>query len=434
MPIYRRLIKVAVLWTLGIVVSNHAAVCNPAIGQGVLLPAGGAVNRGMAGATTGTAIESIGSMIWNPATISQLPCDELAFGFEVLYSNYELSSTFPAVGSGSSDAENGASPVPTIAWVHQTRNPNVKFGIGIAGVAGFSSNFRADLSNPILGQPLSAGGTGVGGVKSEACFYQLNPNFALQLTDRLSIAAGPVVGLGKVTLDENSLVAANGDGSYPRGDGTRYHWGLGAQIGFHYLHNACWEFGANIKSPTWYEDFRYFGEDENGAPRTDKVDVDLPMIVSGGLGYKGFEYVLLTLDVRYVGYNWTEGFGDPATYQANGAANGLGWKDVCSVSTGAQFQLTPNLISRVGYYYSTDLFDDDATFFNVSSPLNFQHMVAVGGSYALNANASLSAAYNYMFDFGSTGPYIVPGATIPGSSVTTELDVHFAVVGLNVRY
>ncbi len=428
MPRHSKFWKVAVLWALGILVTGHAN------GQGVLLPAAGAVNRGMAGATTGTAIESIGSMIWNPATISQLPCNELAFGFEVLYSNYELSSTFPGVGSGSSDAENGAAPVPTIAWVHQTKNPYLKFGVGIAGVAGFSANLRGDLSNPILAQPLATGGTGVGGIKSDAQFFQLNPNFAVQLTDRLSIAAGPVVGLGKVTLDENPLVPANVDGTYPRGDGTRYHWGLGAQIGFHYLHNACWEFGANIKSPTWYEDFRYFSEDETGAPRTDKVDVDLPMIVSGGLGYKGFQHILLTLDVRYVGYNSAEGFGDSATYQVNGAANGLGWKDVSSISTGAQFQLTPNLITRVGYYYSTDLFDEDATFFNISSPLNFQHMVTMGGSYALNMNASISAAYNYMFDFGSTGPYDLPIGTIAGSSVTTEIDVHFAVVGLNVRY
>ena len=44
-----------------------------AMAQGILLPCSGAVNRGMGGATTGAAIEAIGSMYWNPATISNLP-------------------------------------------------------------------------------------------------------------------------------------------------------------------------------------------------------------------------------------------------------------------------------------------------------------------------------------------------------------------------
>jgi len=56
-----------------------------AAAQGIFLQAGGSVNRGMGGATTGTAIDSIGSMFWNPATISQLPTNELAFGFEAIY-------------------------------------------------------------------------------------------------------------------------------------------------------------------------------------------------------------------------------------------------------------------------------------------------------------------------------------------------------------
>ncbi|RMF42610.1 MAG: hydrocarbon degradation protein, partial [Planctomycetota bacterium] len=50
-----------------------------------MLPAGGAVNRGMGGATTGTAIEAIGSMYWNPATITSLRGNEMAFGFEGVY-------------------------------------------------------------------------------------------------------------------------------------------------------------------------------------------------------------------------------------------------------------------------------------------------------------------------------------------------------------
>jgi len=170
-----------------------------ALAQGMWLPAGGAVNRGMGGATTGAAIDAIGSMYWNPATISSLPGNEVGFGFEAIYANYSVSSTFPGVGSGHSNGELGATPIPTFAWVHHTANPNVTIGLGIFGVGGFGINARADATNPILSPSPAQGGVGVGGIKTDAQFFQMNPAVSIQVTDRLSIGAGPVVGLGKLS-------------------------------------------------------------------------------------------------------------------------------------------------------------------------------------------------------------------------------------------
>lgn len=407
----------------------------PAAAQGVLLPAGGAINRGMGSATTGTAIDAIGSMYWNPATIMGFEQDEVAFGFELIYVNSTIDSTFPLAGSGSSDSETGAVPVPTIAWVHQTENPDVKWGLGIMGVGGFALNIRADATNPILSPSLTQGGVGVGGIKSEAQFFEVAPALSLRLTERLSVGMGPVIGLGRILVDENAFVPMNGDGTYPRGDGTRYHWGIGAQLGFHYTHDCNWEFGANLKSPVWFESMRYFSEDENGLGRTDSIDFDLPLLLSTGLAYRGLEYIVLTADFRYTNFATADGFGSPATYQANGAVNGLGWDDVFSVGLGAAIQLTDRLTGLAGYYYATNLFDDSEMFFNVASELSYQHSPAVGASYQVNENATLSLAYNYYTSWGSSGPYVLPGmGAIPGSSVSTDYDAHALTVGLNVRY
>ena len=406
-----------------------------ASGQGVVLQAGGAVNRGMGSATTGTAIDALGSMYWNPATINGFDRDEVAFGFELIHANQTISSSFPMVGSGKSEAETGAVPVPTIAWVHQTTHPDIKFGLGIMGVGGVALNIRADPSNPILSPPLTQGGVGVGGIKSDAQFFEVAPAWSLRLTERLSLGLGPVIGLGRVLVDENAFVPLNADGSYPRGDGTRYHWGLGAQLGFHYVHDCNWELGANLKSPVWFESFRFFSEDANGLPRTDKVEFDLPLILTTGLAYRGYEYLVLTADFRYTNFASADGFGDPATYQATGAANGLGWNDVFSMGYGAQAELTERLTGRLGYYYISKLFDDSDTFFNLASDLGYQHSVTCGASYDLNDNATVSVAYNYFPEWGGSGPYVLPGmGAIPGSSVSTDFDVHIVSVGLNVRY
>jgi long-chain fatty acid transport protein len=406
-----------------------------AFGQGIFLPAGGAVNRGMGGATTGTAIEAIGSMYWNPATISALPTNEMAFGFEAIYTNYELSSSFPGVGAGATEAEIGATPVPTIAWVYHTANPDVTFGLGIFGVAGFATNVRADATNPITSPAFALGGVGVGGIKSEAIFFQMNPALSYKLTDRLSVGGGPVIGIGKIALDENVFAGLNADLTYPRGDGTRYHWGLGAQLGLHYVHNSRWEFGTNVKTPTWFEPFRYFGEDAAGLPRTDEVDVTLPLIVSGGVAFKGLPCTLLTADVRYLNYVDSEAFGDPAAYEADGRVSGLGYRDQFSVGLGAQFDLTEKLVGRLGYIYASDLINDADTFFNIASDLSYRHVPSIGATYHLSQSTSVSFAYNYLIKWGSTGPYVLPvlGA-IPGSSVTTEFDAHILSIGANVRY
>ncbi|RMF40411.1 MAG: hypothetical protein D6753_11795, partial [Planctomycetota bacterium] len=157
--------------------------------------------------------------------------------------------------------------------------------------------------------------------------------------------------------------------------------------------------------------------------------------VSGGLAYKGLEYVTLTTDLRYFDYTSTEAFGDPAAYGADGRALGLGWKDVFSVSFGAQVEWTDRLTLRTGYTFATDLIDDSTTFFNVASDLGYQHVPAFGLSYRLSSKATLSASYQYVARWRSSGPYVLPGlGAIPGSSVTTESDAHIATLGVNVKY
>ena len=389
----------------------------------------------MGGATTGAAIEAIGSMYWNPSTIVHLPTNEVAFGFEAIYSIYSISSTFPGAGSGFTDAENGATPVPTIAWVHHTDNPNVTLGLGIFGVAGFSVNMRGDATNPIVSPPFALGGAGVGGIKSDAIFFQMNPAISLKLTDRLSFGFGPTIGMGKIPLDDNAFVPPNINGLYPRGDGTRYHWGLGAQAGFHYIHNAQWQFGTNIKTPTWFEPFRYSSEDATGLPRTDKIDVTLPLIISSGVSYQGLPGAILTADVRFLNYDDTKGLGTSGGYRADGSVNGLGYRDQFAAAFGAQFDLGDKLTGRIGYMYASELIKDEDTFFNVASDLSYQHVTGCGMTYHLSQNASISAAYNYLWEWGSTGPYNLPGiGPVPGSQVAIKADTHIATIGVNVRY
>ena len=142
------------------------------LGQGIFLPGSGAVNRGMGGATTGAAIEAVGSMYWNPSTISHLPTNEMALGFEAIYSNYSIDSTFPGAGSGSSRCRNRRKlqfqqlPGCTTRIIRMSR-----WDLGFLASPDFAVNMRGDPTNPIVSPPFAQGGAGVGGIKSEAIFY-----------------------------------------------------------------------------------------------------------------------------------------------------------------------------------------------------------------------------------------------------------------------
>ena len=396
-------------------------------GQGVFLPATGAINRSMGGATTGAAVESIGSMAWNPATISGLG-NEVGIGFEGLYSDYQIDSTFSGVGSTtwSMSAENGVSPVPTAAWVYQLQNPNVKLGVGMFGVAGYSSNFPADPTNPLLG-PL-------GRVQGEAVFYQIPMVFSIQMTDRLAIALGPTLAMGRLSLNTN-FFAPPTNGQYPSGDGTRYHFGGGAQIGMYFTPNRCWSFGASLKSPIWMETFRYKIDAQPGQQSVDEVNFDLPMMATCGVGFRPNSNLLITSDLRFTDYNNTEGFGDPAQFEADGRVSGLGWKSVFSAHVGARARLSQRFYGSAGYVYCSKLIPDESSFFNLGSDLGYRHGFTFGGTWMCSSCLGLSMAYNYFPEWGSAGPLVLANNfEVPGTTIAQRVSAQSLTLGLNVAY
>lgn len=412
-----------------------AAVPAVTSGQGVILQGVGPVNRGMAGVGTGSAVDAAGAIFRNPAAMSALCRSEVTFGSELLLQTERLSSTFPGVGSGVTDAEAGASVIPTVGLVNRNGNSPVTLGFGMFGVAGFKANYPSSLTNPVLApQP-----NGLGRVFAQLEVFEVAPAISLELTPQLSVGVSPILALGTLNAAPLFLAPpddANGDTafSYREGMGTRYHYGGAVQIGVYYDSHCDWAVGASIKSPTWFEDYRFFTQDEIGAPRLDKLDVDLPMILSLGYSYTGIENLLWAIDVRYFDYKNTNGF-RTASYNSTGEATGLGWDNIFSVSTAAQIQATDKLTLRMGYTYQENPISDANAFFNVASPLIIGHIVSIGGTYDLTAKTSFNIAYLHGFEGTKSGPWNLPGiGAVPGSSVTSEVSADALTAGFTIQY
>ncbi|MCA9232878.1 MAG: outer membrane protein transport protein [Planctomycetales bacterium] len=397
-------------------------------GQGIVLSAAGPVNRSMGGASVAAPIDSIGAIYWNPASISGMAQSEVAFGVDLLWANHSVSST-AGPASGTTEGSAGSVPVPNLGWVHRIDDSILTLGLGVNAVAGFKTNLQVDPTNPILAPPP----IGLGRISSEAQFVQIAPVVSLAVTDQLSIAAGPTITTGQLTLEPFVLDSANPSGLYSSGRASRYHWGFGAQAGVYYVHNEDLRLGASLKSPTWMETFEYYGQDDAGAPRTLHADVDLPLILSVGTSYQGIDDWLFAADLRFFDYANTDGFGTANTFDGT-RLNGLGWSSIFAAAFGAQRTVSESIDVRCGYTFNQNPVSEGRSFFATPAPLIYQHMVSAGATFQPHDDLSINLAYSFYPETTRTGEIFLPSGPLAGTSVTNSLSVHMLSIGVTLRH
>ena len=424
----------AVFLLIGVFAGNSAVAQ-----EGLLLSGVGPINRAMGGASTAAPIDANGALYWNPATIAGLPQNELEFGVELLYPQMDLGSSVAGGAlSGSSGSNSGLFAIPTIGFVFHPQDRPWTFGLGVFGVGGFGTNYAGSPTNPILTAP-PPNGLGLGPLYSKLQLIQIVPTVAYQLTENLSVGISPTVTLADLSLSPLFLASpddANGNlfPNYPSGTYGRTTWGLGVQAGLYLTTENCWNFGVSVKSPQWMQNFRWNGADENGNPRSLKTHFDLPLIVSLGTSYTGFERLLLSADVRYYAYGISQGF-NTTGFDNTGAVTGLGWNSIFTVALGAQYQATDRLALRMGYVWNQNPIPNQNSIYNVVSPNILMNTISAGFTYRITSAWDASFAYLHAFENSGSGPIVLPGVgAIPGSSVTNTVSADAFIGGLTVRF
>jgi long-chain fatty acid transport protein len=402
--------------------------------MGAFFTGAGPINRSMGGAAVAAPIDSIGSLFWNPATSSALPSSSMDFGMELLWPQTTVSSSIPFLGlSGSDRADNGIFPLPSVGLVYKPEDSIVTYGLGMFAVAGFGVNYPSSTTNPILTPQLPQGGVGFGNIFSELEVLQIVATGSIQVTDRLSIGGGPTLSLATLRLDPLVIATPDANGQYPPDAHTRMTWGGGFEVGAFYNLGAGWQLGASYKSPQWFEDFHFQSTDEFGKPRSIVFNAELPMIVSAGVGYTGFERLILAADFRWVDFADADGFRQSG-FSPTGAVLGVGNRSIFAMSLGAQYLLTDNISLRAGYSYNQDPVRENLTIFTVAAPTIVEHTLYVGASYRVTDALSLSFAYVHAFENGITGPYVTPFGPLPGASVHYDTSADTFLIGATVRF
>ena len=435
-------------WSLAMALLAVTLCAGPARGQfGLLFSAAGPVNRGMGGVGVATANDAIGALYWNPATISDLGGTQAALGVELLHPQSRLASTFAAGSlgpgvpfvplSGSDRADNGTFPLPSGALVYQTADSPWTFGIAAFEVGGFGVNYPASTTNPVL-TPQPPRGVGLGSVFSRLEVLEIAPAVSCRLTENLAVAVGPTLDLADLQVDPLFIAPpddANGDGfpTFPGGTHTRWQWGGGVQGGVYYASEGGWRMGASVKSPRWFETFRFQSTDELGRPRTFTFGADLPMVISLGSAYAGFNRWLLGADLHYIDFRDAKGLGESG-FTPDGAARGVGQHSIWAFAAGAEYRLTDMLSLRLGYAFSQNPIDALHVSANVASPTIVQHTLSVGASCRVSDCLRLDVAYVHGFQNSATGPLVTPLGVVPGTAITSVVSADTFAVGATLRF
>ncbi len=402
--------------------------------QGVFLPGAGAVQGGMAGASTATPADAIGALYWNPAAIGRLGHSEVSIGGGAIYPDIRVASSVPQpaqgrVAAGETRSDSGLSLAPTLGVVYAPEDSPLAYGLGLIALGGGGVNFPGDPGNPIVAPVGPLERNVIGPIYSSLSFLQLAPTVAYKLTDRLVVGAGPTIGVTLPSFDPAFFAGTNGtnaDGvnTFPTATHARPFWGGGFRVGFVYSLTDALDVGFGYTSPQWQETWKFYARDGSGNPETLFLKATLPAVYSWGVSWRGTDRLLLSTDIRYFDYKNADLFG---TSVRDG---GLGWDSVFAVALGGRYQLTDRLAVQAGYQYNTNPLANSSTLFNVQSPAITQNLVAVGVTTALNDSLSFSLGYSYAFENSVTGT----AREIPGAGIRLSASAHTLLFNLQVKF
>jgi long-chain fatty acid transport protein len=435
-------------WTLFLTAVLSCAIASqPAEAQfGPILSGAGAVNRSFGGVSVAAPLSPAGAMYWNPATLSGFDRSELEAGAELLFPQTSVASQvsagafgpgIPPVGlAGKTDSEIGVFPLPTIGLAYVPPGSDFSFGLGIFAVAGFGVDYAASHSNPLLTPPPPAG-IGFGTVYSEFEALQIIPAVTYRLTDRISVSAGPILDLARLHAKPGLFAPpdnANGNGfaTYPDATHAQTTWGGGFVVGTYYQAET-WAAGASVKSPQWFDTFRFNSEDQIGNPRRLTVDIDLPLIVSLGVSYIGFERWVFAADLHYLDYKDAKFLGDQGI-TANGAVRGFDWRSIFAVALGAQYHLCNDISLRLGYSFNENPIRDSQSLINTPAVTITEHVISAGASWNVTEDFTLSVAYVHAFEHSIEGPLVTVAGPVPGTSVRNSTSGDIVALSASVKF
>jgi len=412
--------------------------------DGHVMHGAGPVNESMGGAGTGACLDATGSIAWNPACTATFSGSILEGAFEYFIPFRTLSSSiganafgvgFPAVSLfGTTQSATNPGMMPAFTYLRHAPKSRNSFHIGLISMAGFGVDYPLDtkFQNAIL-TPQPPAGMGFGAIDSDYAMMKVPIGASRMITDRLSIGVSIVPALSMLHVSPAPFAApVSTDGGrsaqYLSASSTAKAAGVGGDVGVHYQLFKSVAVGAAYHSPIRFAAFNWNAADADGNTHKIAFRMDMPQIVSMGIGVTPKEGTLLAVDARWIDYANTQGF-SASGFKADGSMAGFGWRNIWTVGGGVQQRVARNVHVRLGYNYSQNPIPSAQSFFNTPAPAIVQHHITAGVTKVLSHKNSVHLVYYHVFNNHQTGPYMGPAGPVSGASVTNQLGENSVAVG-----
>lgn len=412
--------------------------------DGHFLHGAGPVNEAMGGADTGLCLDASGSIAWNPACSLRFDRSRVE-----LYGIYfipwrDLSSTvaagafgpgMPAVTlSGTTVSHRDASFMPGFALIWHPEASRNAWHIGMLAVSGFGVDYdeSTNFSNPIL-SPQAPNGFGFGKIRSNYALLTIPIGMSREITDKLSAGFSIVPSYSMLKVIPAPFSAPVTAGStmpyYLSASKSASALGIGAQAGIQYKFNNLFSAGLAWHSPVWFRDFHWNAADLTGATHKLVFDMNLPQLVTMGIGVTPSSRTRIGFDARWFNYANTSGF-DEAGYDPDDSVAGFGWNNIWAVGGGVEQQVASRTKVIVGYNYSQNPIPGKYAFFNTPAPAIVQQHLSGGLEQEFHHAWQFNLAYYHAFRNSLTGPWVSQQGPIPGTSLTNRMSENSVSFGI----
>lgn len=414
--------------------------------DGHFLHGAGPVNEAMGGADTGLCLDATGSIAWNPACAARFFGRRLELNGTIFTPWRSLSSTVeanafgpgmpPAKLSGTTRSKTDTSFMPGIALIYHRPGSANSYQFGMLAVSGFGVDYpeNTNFSNPIL-TPQAPNGFGFGRIRSNYMLVQIPIGMARQMTERFSIGFSAIPSFSMLQVIPAPFAAPVTGGStmpyYLSAGNNAPAMGGGFSVGVHYAFEKA-NLGFSYRSPVWFQEFTWNRKDLANASHTLKFQMNLPQVVSAGIGISPAKRTRIGIDARWLNYEDTVGF-DREGYAYDGSVAGFGWKNIWAVGGGLQQEVAKATRIMVGYNHSGNPIPNKYTFFNTPAPAIVQHHVSGGINQNLG-KLDMTVTYYHAFQNSITGPWISGQGPIPGTTVTSEMSENSVTIGVGKSF
>jgi long-chain fatty acid transport protein len=323
--------------------------------------------------------------------------NQVSFTTEFFQDGIKIDTTVDAI-TGHTNAPSQLGVIPAFGWM--LRDPTKKFalGFGLLAIAGFGTDYPADSAS-LLFAPAPGG---FGRIYTDYRETKIPIAFAYQATPKLAVGFSLNIYLGEFAVAPLPFRFFDVDPAanrfYPEAGKMTRSWAVAGQFGFHYQASPKMSIGASITTPQNFQTYNWNstianpGSIEFGQPRTVSFDLDGPMIVAFGTGFKPNAKTSIAIDGMFTKYKGVHGFGGPGGIN-NGVVDPFGWRNIWTFKAGIQHVASEKLTVRAGYNYSQMPLRPEVVLSATGAPATFQHHFCAGVGLKmfpfLEANASV---------------------------------------------